>query len=340
MIVSNLSYLRGLRASVLGLLSDSGQPGEISQLVSLAHAMAIMLLRHKRQADFIVQAGGMRDADLAMDCIADLFRRDERGHYVALKAYFGSLSIADADDEELAVHLRRLVSSAVNQGIFRILGDLDPGLSRIIRNIKAGVISLKTFDEMEVRGEGCIAPILADPLLHLPFMERDELVARLVRSLNGRQRTPDLLAALSHTLRGESEFTRAIPIVRAALAFREVLALKETTTPDVAHIAEPSCEQEFRIAVEQASIDVYNQVSKKYLTTKGVTPDLLESYFRAARFFLISRLNGDGEEPTLFESLRATGSEIPQEEYRRKHRQRLEYLTRLVQKEARKIAER
>jgi hypothetical protein len=335
----NLTYLTDLRSAVLGLLSDSLRPQETSQLFSLSLAMAINLLRHKRHADFVAQMGGISDKDLAMDCIAELFRRDERGSYVALRAYFGSLGIADADDEELAVHLRRLVSSAVNQGVFRVLGDLDPGLSKIIRNIKVGVISLRTFNEMEVRGEGCIAPVLVDPLLHLPFMERDDLVSRLVQCLNGRERTPDLLAALASVLRSQSKFTRAMPIVRSAMAFREVLAIKETYTPEVAHIVEPSREDEFRLAVEQACVEVYDQVAQKYLVTKGIPQSLLDAYFKAIRFFFISRIDGKAGEPTLFESLRAIGLDIPPEEYRQSHRQRLEYLTRLVQKGAKKLVE-
>jgi hypothetical protein len=335
----NLTYLSGLRSTVLGLLSDSASPQEVSRLISLTQAIAIMLLRHKRQTDFVAQLGGIRDTDLAMDCIADLFRRDERGSYVALKAYFGSLSIAEADDAELAVHLRRLVSSAVNQGVFRVLGDIDPGLSKIIRNIKSGVNSLRTFTDLEVRGEACIAPILADPLLHLPFMNREELTSHLVHFLRGGERTPDLLAALAWVLRDQSGSSRAIPLVRAALAFREVLALKETYPQEVAHVVEPSREMEFRQAIEKACQVVFESTERKYLQTKGLPKDLLDCYFDAVHYFLISRLDGKDEAPTLFESLRAVGFDIAQNEYRRTHRQRLEYLTRLVQKETRKIIE-
>jgi len=305
----------------------------------MSQAIAVMLLRHKRQADFVAQLGGICETDLAMDCIAELFRRNESGSYVALKAYFGSFDIAEADDAELAVHLRRLVSSAVNQTIFRLLGDLDPGLSKIIRNIKAGVVSLKTFNEMEVRGEGCIAPTLVDPLPHLPFMSNEGLTSLLMDSVRGGERTPHLLAALACVLRNQSNCTRAIPLVRAAMVFREVLALKETSAPNVTQIVEPSREVELHQAIDKACDDVYETVEKKYLHTKGLPRDLLDSYFRAVRHFLISRLEGQNEEPTLLESLRTTGFCIAQEEYRRVHRQRVEYLARLVQRETKKIIE-
>ena len=245
-----------------------------------------------------------------IDCVADLFRRDERGSYIALKAYFGSLSIADADDAELAVHLRRLVSSAVNQNLFRLLGDLDPGLSKIIRNIKAGVASLKTFSELDVRGESCIAPILADPHLHLPFMDREELTSLLVRSLRGGERTPDLLAVLACVMRDQQDHARAIPLVRAALSFREVLALKEPRNSDDTYIGETSREAEYRRAIAEACAEVRKTVGRKYLVTKGVREELLDAYFQAVRHFMESRLDGQGDEPTLYESLKAVGLDL------------------------------
>jgi hypothetical protein len=296
-----------------------------------------MLLRRKHNADYVAHLGGINHTDLAMDCIAELFRRNESGSYVALKAYFGSFNIAEADDAELAVHLRRLVSSAVNQTIFGLLGALDPGLSKIIRNIKGGIVSLRTFDEMEVRGEACIAPILTDPLLHLPFIESDSLTSLLIESFRGGDRTPHMLAALACVLRDQVECTRAVPLVRAAMVFREVFALKESIGPSVAQIVEPSREAEFHLAIDRACKNVYQKVEAKYLDTKGLPKELLDSYFQAVRHFMVSRLDARGEEPTLLESLRTTGLDVGREDYRRLHRQRLEYLAHLVKRETKRI---
>ena len=60
-----LAYLPGLRSTVLDLLSDSVTQHGVSSLVSLSQAIAITILRHKRQTEFIAQMGGIRDADLA-----------------------------------------------------------------------------------------------------------------------------------------------------------------------------------------------------------------------------------------------------------------------------------
>ena len=313
---------------------------EITGLVAVARAMAVVILRRKRQGEYLAHLSGVSEADLATDCIAELFRRNDDGSYVALRAYFSSLNIAEADDAELAVHLRRLVSSAVNQSVFRMFGDLDPGLSRIIRNIKGAVASLRTFTEMDVRGESCIAPILTDPLLHLPFPARDELVADLLPLARGSERIPELMAALATVLRQRTATSRAVPLVRVALLFRDVMAVKQSPAPDADHGPDPLARVDLEEAIRTACNAVYAQIAEKYRVTKKLPAGLVDSYFSAVRHYFGARLDGTEEEPGLYESLRAVGSDLSKAEYRLVHRQRVEYIARLVQKKVRDMLDR
>lgn len=322
------------------MLSDTAGHMEITGLVAVARAMAAVILRRKRQGEYLAHLGGVNEADLATDCIAELFRRNDDGSYVALRAYFSSLNIAEADDAELAVHLRRLVSSAVNQSVFRMFGDLDPGLSRIIRNIKGAVASLRTFTEMDVRGESCIAPILTDPLLHLPFPARDELLADLLPSARGSERVPELMAALATILRQRTATSRAVPLVRVALLFRDVVAVRQPPAPAADDGPDPLARVDLESAILDACNTIYGQIAEKYRVTKKLPAGLVEAYFGAVRHYLRSRLNGTGEEPGLYESLRAVGPAISKAEYRLVHRQRVEYIARLVQRKVRDILER
>ncbi|MEX0721402.1 MAG: hypothetical protein WD059_12090 [Balneolaceae bacterium] len=72
--------------------------------------------------------------DLALDCIADLFGR-EGDCLTEIESYFPKEQLSELKESEVAIKLRRLVFSKVNEGLFRNYRSFDPSLSKIIRNI-------------------------------------------------------------------------------------------------------------------------------------------------------------------------------------------------------------
>jgi hypothetical protein len=329
-----------LRADLLAVLSGSPSPAQLKALVRTSHALALMLLRMKRSSGLARVSQGISESDLAYDCVADLFRRDEDGAFVGLRAYFGSLDLAGADDARVLVYLRRLVSSAVNQGIFRVYNEIDPTLGKILRNMKLSIQGLKNFTEVEVFGEPCISPILCDPLDdRLPF-DRDELVRRLVVAVRGTEKTPEMLAALSHLLRRQDEFSRVVPLIVVALSFRDVYARKSIQPPVSSESDAQVTGEEVVSAVEKACSNVRAQTEVKYVGKGKISPDLFETYFAAIQEYLRIKLDGGGAEMSLFASLNRVAPHIGDAEYRLRHRARLEYLARIVQEQTLRQLER
>jgi hypothetical protein len=329
-----------LRPNLLDVLSGTSSPEQVNALVRVSHAMAVTLLRLKRNSGLALVAQGISESDLAYDCIADLFRRDDGGMYIGLRAFFDGLDLADADDAEVLVYLRRLVSSAVNQGIFRMYNEVDPTLGKILRNIKLSIQGLRNFREMEVFGEPCIVPILCDPLDDRLPMDREELTRRLVVAVRGSERTPEMLAALSHLLRRQDEFTRVVPLITVALSIRDVYARKRLSPPVSAESSDHTANEELIAAVEKACSNVKTRWEVKYVGKGKIAPAMFESYFLAIREYLMVKLNGGGTEMSLSASLRKVAPQIDDAEYRRRHRARLEYLARIVQKQTAKEVQR
>lgn len=81
--------------------------------------------------------------DLALDCIAGLFMRDENGAFTQLRKYFYPyLREADApDDLEVLVLLKRLVIKKTKQELSRIFKIRNPEGAKTVRNIKIAVKS-------------------------------------------------------------------------------------------------------------------------------------------------------------------------------------------------------
>ncbi len=92
--------------------------------------------------------------DLALDCVAGLFMRDENGQFIQFKKYFGRISnnIDKLDDVEILVLLRRLIIKKTKQELSRIFKERDPEGAKIVRNIKVAIKSANDFDSFKEMG--------------------------------------------------------------------------------------------------------------------------------------------------------------------------------------------
>ncbi|MFQ5602598.1 MAG: hypothetical protein ACE5HS_04960 [bacterium] len=92
--------------------------------------------------------------DLALDCVAGLFMRNENNEFVQFKRYFchNTTKVEDLDDVEVLVLLRRLVIKKTKQELSRIFKERDPEGAKIVRNIKVAIKSASDFDSFKEMG--------------------------------------------------------------------------------------------------------------------------------------------------------------------------------------------
>jgi hypothetical protein len=286
----------------------------------------------KRTHQLILVEDSLNTSDLAYDCIAELFQRDEDGDLIRMRTYFESIDVEVSTDQELLLHLRRLVFSSVNQGLARIYSNFDPSLGKILRNLKLSIQNLGTFTEIDRLGEQCVVPQLCDPLCHLPVVELDKLQAELSSRLRGIERVPEILSALSRYLQEQSEHSRQVPIMRVALAIRWFYAVKQIPS-DLSHPAEEPFAEEDLMAVIQASCaDIRRSMPGGYSAKGKVSVETVDGYMEAIRRYLAEKLDGGDPHLSLFESLRSLIPTLTKVTYNGEHRSRLEYLARKTEK--------
>ncbi|MFQ5770365.1 MAG: hypothetical protein ACE5HX_07510 [bacterium] len=92
--------------------------------------------------------------DLALDCVAGLFMRNDNKEFIQFKKYFcqNSTEIEQLDDVEILVLLRRLVIKKTKQELSRIFKERDPDGAKIVRNIKVAIKSSPEFDSFKEMG--------------------------------------------------------------------------------------------------------------------------------------------------------------------------------------------
>ena len=336
-MVDHSSIAKGLREILLAMLAGTSHREDLNRLIAVSHSLAASFLASKTTTGSLTSAYDLSTSDLAYDCIAELFQQDANGRYLQLQAYFAGLSLPTAHDEEILAHLRRLVFSKVNQSIFRLYSEADPSLAKVLRNIKLAIHSLKNFEETERFGEPCIVPSLCDTLVHLPPFEREELEHCFLRVARGNELVPDLLAKLSLFLRGQDERCRVLPLVGVGLLFRSVYEKKELPESQHATVDESLISHDVTAIIQESCTEVQCQTQRKYVGNGKVPEDIFTLYFDVIQVELCDRLLGrDGNESSLVERLQQRVPGLTRDEYSRTHRNRVEYLLKLVDKKAMK----
>lgn len=328
--------LKNLRSNLSAVLANEYSQAQLDELVALSHTLAVSSIYAKLSAGKLnASLLGLNHTDLAYDCIADLFRRDENGVLLQIKVYFQSYCFEDFSDEMLLAHLRRLVFARVAQGLFRLYNEVDPALGKILRNMKLALNTIRCFAEVERFGETYITPNICDPLRELPEINDEELEHRLRCECRGNERIPEILSKLSRHLREQTEFCREVRLLSVAYVIRSFLS-----QPHEAILEEPSAEN--NLLVDDALATIHRVCERvrldyfpNYVGKKKTTGQDYDSYFLVIAETLKEKLIGlNGEESSLYERLKSLSPHLTKEEYRRRHKNVLEYLTRQTYEQA------
>jgi len=329
-MVASVKLAADLKLTLQGLVSGSHTRQQINHVVRVAHALSTAFLASKRSSGTLMGLHGINLSDLGYDCIAEIFQQNADGRLIQLEVYFASLQLDECTDEELLAHLRRLVFSKVNHGVFRLYNEADPMLARVLRNTKLAIASLGQFVEVERFGEQCIAPAMCDNLEHLPPLEREQIEQYLMTFSRGNESVPGLLAKVAMCLREQDTRCRVLPVFAVACALRTVYESRgrsstprPSTEPD-----DPMLADDVLRVVNSACKNIRERFEKKYVGRK-LQPELFESYMQVIHGSLVDRfVSNDGEETSLYERLEGIVRGLSKEEYGKYHRSRLEYLSR------------
>ena len=326
-------FEHNLRQNLLAVLDETANARHVWELVVLCHKLAAITLRYRKASgSFREEIIGLSPEDAGFDCIAELFHRDEGGSYVQLVAYFEGIGVALEPDEHLLVHLRRLVSAKVNEGLARLYHEADPILSKILRNIRLAVETLGHFLVVDRFGEQFLLPTMTDSLDHLPFYSADELERELSRIVRGSANVPTILSGLRRELLEQERRARLIPLMMLAFVIRAVHA-KFSRSVEQLESLEPSLARhdlEEAIAFGLRFVRSFAQmqyVCKGKMESHTATRylDIVEANLRAKLIF------NDGEVASLYGLMKECIPQLTQEEYRAVHKAKLEYFLKLAQ---------
>lgn len=317
-----------LRKIISSLTSALPHRSATRQFADICYQTALPYILEKRRTRRLnLTLLGLSAEDLAFDCIADLFERNDLGQFCLLQNYYTGVDWNAVTDQELWETTRRLVFSIVNENIFRNYRENDPSLSKLIRNLKRA-IRLAPQVNM-VRSNGTAWVTIGTPDRNLPVMPPEFLEIYLTRHVREELDTKQLLLATVAILNGQSLYRKAVPLSQLAHAIRAASVKVQDVLP--VNPMTGFLPDEVTRMIETCIEAARNDISPRYVQQGKMTAETFESYLKAIRLQLLATyVRGDDHNLTNYKALSTVQPDLSRQTYGNEHRAIYEYVSRCV----------
>jgi len=322
-----------LKAALEALLVRSLSYQELELVVRSFHGLATAYIGRKMNAGRLETSRlGVSLEDLAVDCIAELFARDEEGRFDILQSYFGRGDLERMSEGEFLGLCRRLVFSAVNQQLFRIYGAYDPAFRKLLRNLKGAAHRTEGFHLVEHQGDSWVLiSSNGAQLNHTPAIPPEYLEVLLTRQISVRDSSVDMLRAFDRALSDTQGYAHGYPLIGLAAVLRHVLARMEMA--EAPEPADAISVEEIDRVITSILPQVITEVGERYVREGKLDQEVLGAYRLAVREILLMEYgHGNGQGVSFYDILSTLLPGTTPTEYAAIHRSRLEYVVRLCRR--------
>ena len=333
------------RASLLSIIRRAYAPSDVREFVHLCSILALPLIRKKIVSGKLnLEIIGLKEPDVVIDCLADLFRRDGAGAFVSVTSFFEGYSSTPASltDDDLLLGLRKLVFMKVHSGILRLYNDADPVLGKILRNLEIALQKGDLFMETHRFGEVCLHPGDTDILpgcapLPVEFLRQQFFQIVL---LHDSLRT--MLEKVRWIICAQDQYQRCVSLVQVALMFKEVYTLGWGSAEEAEASETVLVDQS--LDLQELADRVCHEIEarkERRNAAGGSIKDLKKIYLSAVRGILVDEFSSEGNsDRSYYEHLKEQIPGLTKAVYKSRHRTTLEYLAKIAKARMRLILSR
>lgn len=359
---------------VRNICAGNYSPSDLTEFVHVSQKIAISYLKYLEVIGRNIRpkrSEGLNELeDVAIDCIAGLFVRNDKGEFLQLQRYFSPRIESDTslNEMEASSMLRRLIVKKTKQELSRIFRERDPEGAKIIRNIKVAIRSsneLKSFREMgrefiffdkTPNGDKNECHVLSfsqnnhdNNGLEVDSIDISErfknvipeklLYQHFLEKYDPSDSVATMMKKMLEIVACFTEYQNYLGIDVIATIIRDVTFqhVREKLSNNIDENSPLSDLQAKEIEqVNQTIIDIIHQkINQQYLKKKKITPKKAEIYCRAIVDF-VNELTQGKETDSNFRYLKRYITDLTQQEYREKERSIFEYLVKITKKALRK----
>jgi hypothetical protein len=325
---------KDLRELLVKAANGSIREQELARLIQICRVVSETYVLHYRSSLLaLLSFHGMTQSDLAYDCIAEMFARDEAGQFYRLQRLLSKLSEPSdtIDDLSLFLAFRTLVTKVANAQLSRTYAQCDPTGAKIMRNIRDHLKCSRALMLVEDFRGKVLRPRECDPLDHLQAFPLELLEMELSENGLLLQPTPHILKEVDRLLREQDQFRRSIPLFDLVRLIRETYGHKAPTSRDA----------EYQIDLEGLDEDelrslhqrVVQSLNEKILVTYYLKKKLNDVEARQLSAIMTKIVSdwfaGDAITDSYYQHAQSVLL-LSKEEYESHWRQRIEYLAKVA----------
>ena len=299
----------------------------VNYLIHVCSNMAMAFLRIQLQRGSLDNYRfGIATEDLAIDCIADTFQRDERGHFTTLETYFNTFDWQNTTEEDLTISLRRLVFSKVNEGLFRSYRAEDPNLAKIIRNIKEAIKRNTSFSlQREREVQWIVVGHDGTSQQHLPIAPAAVIEAYITSVLCNTSNTYTAVYAFQDFLKLHPYYRNAFPMSEYARILRACFQNREIPSASTQEINLSLIDVEN--ALKKTIAYVRSKLHDTYVLKGKISLSMFETYIKALNKILASHFGAPWESATSqYDALATLIPGLSKDSFQNEHRNIMQYL--------------
>lgn len=332
---------------------------ELIQFINLAQKISLSYLKFQEILGKRISGERLETdvelEDLALDCIAELFCREDETTFPQLRRYYGPKFEEDSDlsDADVLILTRRLVVRKTKQELSRIFRERDPEGAKIVRNIKVAVRNsekLHLFREMGrdniFYSNGLDVNAVTSEEQWCSYLRRDMppipeevLTSNFVDIYDPSQSVSTTIKRLFEHVHHQESYQNflaldaIVKLVRNVKfeAFRERLISEESIPTPQDELESKEIESYISRVMESVS----EKIRAQYLETGKLDSEKAVIYEKALRdvlFDLIQRKDNS----SYFRNLKYYLPDLTQQDYRLKERSVFEYLAKVAKREFRR----
>lgn len=307
---------------------------KLAELIRISRSVAEAYLQHQRTSiAHICSFHGITVNDLATDCIAELFARDEQGRFTQIQKFLQSLDgpLESTSELDMFLAFKGLIKKLVNAQLARSYAQIDPAGAKIHRNIKDYLRNAKTLCLREDFRGYTLVPAERDPLDELDAFPMDELERELSVVSSATADIPQMLQSLAQLLTQQSAYRRSVPLIDLVQVFKNIFRRDSVDEKrDVSEIDLTHLNDSDLIPLRRRVLETVNEkIVTSYLLKRKINREEAQILSRAMDSIITDWFEEGQSTNSYIEQVRSFRA-MTEVEYNTFWRKRIEYLARVA----------
>lgn len=277
---------------------------------------------------------GLTVTDLAYDCVAEAFARNEQNKFLQIDNFIRSLyqRLEDIPETDLFLAFKQFLICIADAQLARLYAQADPAGAKIHRNLRDNIKTSHCLQlEKDFRGI-VIKPKNVDTLNHRELFPIDEFERELSNRLDHQPSTPEFIRELYNILTTQETYRRSITLVEVTQTFKKIYQHDFEPIDVESFSFEGLTEFEIDRIRMQVELALKEKILLTYLAKSKVNRKEAEALFDALSDILEDWCTDEESQTSLFRYL---NQHLPmnEETYESTLRSKMEYLLKIAREE-------